>query len=405
MPAKLTWTAASKTGTTVSGYRPREAGVVLATLAADARSYTDPSATNGTEYDVIADFADGTSVTSAAVAYTTGVPAGRGPDGTHWPPNTPAYTTAATVTGVTLAGLAAAINAASSGDVIEMAAGTYTTETFVTAGSSAWAQNVLVRPPLGQRGGVHFTSLYLTGTKVTLAGITGGGLRMDPGSADCYFARCYDKYDATVPSDNGAYILIQGTRVGCYEVVCRNLRHTWDIGRGLGPGSAQVLEGCFFQGSAIPFPTPPPDQEPHADAWQSIEGTAVSDVTVRDSIFIGGDNAGLTFNTGSVTTLKLFNTGCYGNKEPLPAEWQIRCPYGFYGGPAEMDGCDIGRGFYWNTNNNGTITNSTIPEIFYPADKTGRATIGAGTTVVAGYNPTTPMARPTNADLDAIWDL
>lgn len=73
MSAKLSWTAASKTGTSVAAYRPREDGVVLATLGPSQLTFTDDSAASGTAYDVIADFADGTSITSAAVTYTVAV--------------------------------------------------------------------------------------------------------------------------------------------------------------------------------------------------------------------------------------------------------------------------------------------------------------------------------------------
>jgi len=71
----LTWGAASKTvngaPVAVTGYRPREAGVVLTTLGPGAREYVDSTVTPGTAYDVVADFADGTSATSLAKVYST----------------------------------------------------------------------------------------------------------------------------------------------------------------------------------------------------------------------------------------------------------------------------------------------------------------------------------------------
>jgi len=66
----LTWQPASRTvdgaPVAVTAYRPREAGVVLATLGPGAREYVDNTVTPGAAYDVVADFADGTSVASAA---------------------------------------------------------------------------------------------------------------------------------------------------------------------------------------------------------------------------------------------------------------------------------------------------------------------------------------------------
>lgn len=69
MAAKLDWTGASKTGTTVSGYRLLEAGAPLASVGPGVLTYTDPTAADNTAYSVVADFADGTNVASADAIY------------------------------------------------------------------------------------------------------------------------------------------------------------------------------------------------------------------------------------------------------------------------------------------------------------------------------------------------
>ena len=64
MAVEISWTPAAKSGTTVSGYRPRENGVELAQLGPGVLTYTDTTATSGSSYDVVAYFNDGTTVTS-----------------------------------------------------------------------------------------------------------------------------------------------------------------------------------------------------------------------------------------------------------------------------------------------------------------------------------------------------
>lgn len=75
----------------------------------------------------------------------------RGPDGVRRPPGTGAYDRPATAT-ATAATLQTAINNATSGAVIELTTDLTGTVTLTgPVGASTWAENVLVRPPLGQR--------------------------------------------------------------------------------------------------------------------------------------------------------------------------------------------------------------------------------------------------------------
>ena len=78
MAARLNWTAASKTGATVTGYTVRKNGVVLAALG-NVLTYRDNSPSNAVPYTVTATFSDSTTTVSEARAYAappdlTGMP-------------------------------------------------------------------------------------------------------------------------------------------------------------------------------------------------------------------------------------------------------------------------------------------------------------------------------------------
>lgn len=98
----------------------------------------------------------------------------RGPDGSKVPPNTPAYNTPATVQVANTSALLSAVaglGAGAGGTVIEVT-GNLTGDASIPANANAasWSQNILIRPPLGQRKRV--SHVLLDCQRVTFAGFT-----------------------------------------------------------------------------------------------------------------------------------------------------------------------------------------------------------------------------------------
>jgi hypothetical protein len=110
----------------------------------------------------------GQPVADAGSVVDTFGPAGR------WPSHTPAYDTAADVVTSSLNELQSEIDSASSGTVIEHQG--HLDSSRLTGGSTQWSDNVLVRPPLGQRAEYEVRGrFFLQADRVTMAGFANAG--------------------------------------------------------------------------------------------------------------------------------------------------------------------------------------------------------------------------------------
>lgn len=299
MPALLTWTAASKTGTTVAGYRPREAGVVLATLTPAQLSFTDSTSTTGTAYDVVADFADGTSVTSLAVVYVAPQDPTVGPDSA-----TQTHTAASPVVDVQVAALVAA--GATQDHTVAAATVTVVTAPTVRLSRLAVGDFVLgtTKPSLTNAGvpaGWIPTQTTVGNLTVTVAGTVIEDRRIEGvvsiQAINVTLRRCEIVGPATVAATGGVFLVNVTTSGGGFvieqsTIQPRAVNESTEGLRGQGftarrckivdcvdivgtTGPAVVLEGNYF--GAMSYFTPCTYQasnDTHNDIWQMHAGTS-----------------------------------------------------------------------------------------------------------------------------------
>lgn len=327
-------------------------------------------------------------VHGAADSPNWGGSAARGPDGAHWPEHTPAYTTAATTFVSSLSDLQAAIDAASSGDVIEVSAHTHAGLT-VSGGSTGWANNVLVRPPIGQRQSVIVDGrLNITGDHITIAGFKVNEDIRGTGATRSAFAR-------TVLTTFGySYVITDTTDFGLYEIV----RPDYGVGGDAGQIKASttqnvrtVMSGCWIKGQWR-FT----GDADHNDTLQTI--STVTDLLIEDTVlWTSGDKSIQT--DGGLSGLVMDNV--FANEPDTateqPPEGQEK--YGSHvitsgGYNATARGCVI-VGSVSNTDTNpwDEVSNTRYTSW-------GPITSASGNSIESGT-----FAEPDPlADLDTIWD-
>lgn len=347
--------------------------------------------------------------TGATVARTVTEPPAPPPTGTRgptgqWPTHTPAYTTAATVTtNGTAADLQAKINAASSGAVIEHP-GSIASVTL-TGGSTGWAQNVLIRPPVGQRADYAMTG-NVEAHHLTVAGyrITGGNVRV---------RNCTRGGLAWMETDSAGQLFVDAngtatTDVFIYELAfigTTSWTSTGDLMQYRGLGA--TLTRPLFVGFHVLGPTKTTGSGAHNDTIQTFsqDGGKVIDAEFRDSvIFAAGDKA-MQGDVNSEGTL-IDNCLIY---EPSKGDDWVPWPggsAGAYGSHAITGGMSIG----------GTIRDSTIvgsigstvavieDSVGYDSNLESASTSSSGNTALSG-NPAPPVlpSAMTHAYLDTVW--
>lgn len=258
---------------------------------------------------------DDTSTTSGATGSDSGEPTGgdpattgesplcdapQGPNGLHWPPNTPPYITPATTKIDSLSGLNAALAAAAAGDVIEVAPHVFTDSLEITAGNPEWAQNVLVRPPLGQRQSVVIQgALDLVSPNVTIAGLQiDSVVSMRDGGDHCFLAR-------SVLGPDGLLLANNTFDSGWYELVATEPKSGGDrsqIKAGKDKQSAGFrVEGVWLKGAYRII-----DSADHSDTLQitGVTGGVVHDVTLADSVLWPSANAALLIGAADGTVVR-----------------------------------------------------------------------------------------------------
>lgn len=258
-----------------------------------------------------------TNTTVKNTTTTVGTPGSQGvygPNGKHWPTDTPAYDTPATKKVNSLADLNGALASAQSGDVIEVASQNYGSEVVIRNGNASWAKNVLVRAPLGKIQSVYTPSLKLEAPNVTVAGFRVGNLEAHAGANSSNFARIVTTAQAYVEASGNQASL---NNFGFYEVISEGVmndnRDRFDIWA-YGPNGAVnnlVISGSWFDSTYIQ-----PDSAAHADVLQTFTNDgSIGAVTVIDTYLGAGANASfqngdLWNGTGMQTVINTYMRGC-----------------------------------------------------------------------------------------------
>lgn len=223
----------------------------------------------------------------------------RGPDGKHWPSATPAYTTPATTTISNLSQLQSALNAASSGDVIEVLPHTYSSNVTLTGGNKSWAKNVLIRPPIGKRQSVIVNGNFdIAAAHVTVAGFRNNGMiKFSAGAQHSFYARIVWY---------GINMSHGGNDVGWYEVVRPEyIKSNTDIWR-FDPNKADVdgvtLSGVWWKGA-----WKDPSSSAHLDTMQVYSPSyKVKNLLIEDSVIMTSTDK--TFQADFIEGLTIRNT-------------------------------------------------------------------------------------------------
>lgn len=261
----------------------------------------DESATSGASEAGTAEPAEDTTQRTAAA---TDLLTGAGPTGSHWPGNTPPYATSATTTVASLEELDETLARASSGDVIEVSPQVLDQPLEITSGDLAWEENVLVRPPLGERQSVVIDGeLRLSAPHVTIAGLQVDGLIRGTASAErSNFARI-------VFGRDGSALLDGAERFGFYELVAPD----YGVGgdrmqiRGTADGDAidTVLAGVWLKGKFREI-----GADDHSDTVQlfAIDGGKVAGLRVEDSVLWTSADKSLQVSAGDTERLRIRNS-------------------------------------------------------------------------------------------------
>lgn len=317
---------------------------------------------------------------------------GFGPDGTHWPSNTPAYDTPATTTITSLSQLNSALASASSGDVIEVAPQTYSSALSITDGKSSWAKNVLVRPQLGKRQSVVMNAeIAINSPNVTVAGLKVNSIfRGNRGANRSNFARI-------VMGANTAGYITDTVGFGLYEIVAPDYGVGGDRLQVRSTSSSYptkntVVAGCWLAGKWRYV-----GGTDHNDTYQQFgnSGGTVNDTLLIDNVFLAsGDKA---IQTGNTYNFILRNNYI---QEPSASSASIPSGQEKYGYHAITGG-----GYNPESYDNivaGSVS-STVPwDVVHNTKAQSWSTIidSKSNTFSAGYNPTPPAL----ANLGTIWD-
>ncbi|MCB1150672.1 hypothetical protein KDK88_03955 [bacterium] len=313
-----------------------------------------------------------------------------GPDGTHWPPGTPAYTTPATVTINSLAELNAALKSASAGDVIEVAPSTLSSQLEVTGGSASWKQNVLIRPPLGQRGSVKIAAeLRIISPNVTFAGLSiNSFVSLRAGGDHAFLARCE-------LSANGGLIANDTHDSGFYELVATQPKTGGDRAQVKGSNgnttTGFTLSGVWLKGAYRPV-----GSADHSDTLQlvGVSGGSVKSVTIEDSVLWPSSNAALQ-NAADGTIMKSsWFASCGGFSSDVPSGNECGGFHAMNGGTNnEVYGCVV----------NGTLNGGDPYAVVNDTKlrKFAQPPLSQSNNVV---DPNLKEPAPELCDLDAIWD-
>lgn len=260
----------SNGGSPITGYTiTRYPGGTTTSAAAGATSVLVPGLTNGNPYrfDVRAINsvnAGSRSAVTAPVVPNDPPSVTFGPDGSHKPPGCPAYSTAATHTASSLAGLHAALATCSGGEVIELTANVFDAGDTVVVLNDVAAlrtigpQKVLIRPPLGSRGrvgkvevrsqnvvlgGFDVASSVRIGTNYPVTPYTVGGTQSGEGDGSWLWRNV--SLNASV-----SYLLTGSSGAGLCEVVQAQHRFSggdlvdiFAVKRNI---AGVTLDGCYF---------------------------------------------------------------------------------------------------------------------------------------------------------------
>lgn len=313
-----------------------------------------------------------------------------GPDGTHWPSSTPAYTTPASTTISSLGELNAALATARSGDVIEVAPHRWSQPLTVDEGDASWGRNVLVRPPLGRRQSVVVDAeIELDAPHVTLAGFKLNDTWRARSNAD------RSAYARIVVAGGAAGYIDDTTDFGLYEIVAPS----YGVGsdrmqiRASEENRGTVLSGSWLKGKFRKI-----GAADHSDTLQTFghSGGEINGLTIKDTVL--WTSADKTFQGADIFDLTVRNSyfgECSTNPEQPMAGTE--CP-GYH---AIRDG---GRGTeMYDVVVSGSIANDHPYDVLV---NTKAASLGAPAVTSSGNDIRDgfEQAPPPLPDLDTIWD-
>lgn len=337
-------------------------------------------------------------------------PGSRGPSG-QWPTFTPAYSTPATVTTNGSTGdLQAKLNAATSGTVIQHAGDI--ANVTLTGGSTSWAQNVLIRPPIGQRANFTLGSTAnLQASHVTIAGYRLGGnvrvrnadragiawLEVRPGSS--LFV------DATSRDSAGLFVY-EMAYIGTESYVSTgDFFQFRPVGNDL---ISPVFLGLYLAGpTSTGRDSLPASSKPHNDTIQTFAsgGGKVRGALLRDSVIFGaGDKA----FQGDISNENFVIENCTLYE---PSQGQAWLPFpsgsdGAYGFHVLTGGMSVG-GHIKDCDVVGSIGSAvaTITDsVGWQGDLDAAATTSSGNTTASGnLAPPVLPSQMTHAYLDTVW--
>jgi|GEM_PF-6858473 len=223
---------------------------------------------------------------------TVGAPVGtRGPTG-QWPSNTPDYDTPATYFASNWSQVQGYLNQASSGQVIEIAAGSNLSSNLtLTGGNTGWNKNVLVRPPLGKRSEVTTSAqLYLNAHHVTIAGIKANSSNLRALNTK------RSNYAWIELGPQGRLFIVSTTDFGLYELVKPQIGVGADTMQIKAQGSIDSrgtkLVGSWLAGMTCDICSG--SNRDHNDTVQyfAVNGTKVYDAEIRDTVLMSaGDKS------------------------------------------------------------------------------------------------------------------
>lgn len=262
----------------------------------------------------------------------------KGPSGLWTPPLTPAYSTPATYFASSFAELQTTLGQCSGGEVIEITAalrGSSVEINKVTGSnpSANWTQNVLVRPPIGQRVGcdpfeLHCQHVTMAGfnfdtpgaRQITRIATVNEPVSMTSSGSFSGFWRCVDTYDVSNTTNSVKWGISAGFQAFVIECAAPYYHPTikadrFDIYGGTRGGFATgviepIIKGCFFSGCKKDVTV---DQSQlHVDNLQ-IEGPGTSAPTVFSpsilhSVVDGGSGNSAIFCKNLVGDIYFHNT-------------------------------------------------------------------------------------------------
>lgn len=315
-----------------------------------------------------------------------------GPDGTHWPTHTPEYTTPATTRIASLGALNNALAEAQSGDVIEVASHVWSGNYAISSGNSSWAENVLVRAPLGKRQSVVVQGeLALDAPHVTVAGFK---LEHTWRARSRAHRSAYARM--VVGRDVGG--LLDNTRdFGLYEIVANHFGTRGDRmqirGTNGGTNSNTTVAGSWLKGKFRRT-----GAQDHGDTIQTfgLGGGQVVGVTIVDSVlWASADKALATGSTRNISVRNSYFGECSTTPERPGAG--LECP-GYHAVNASSRGVNL---------DGAVVSGSIATRVAYESMHNSKAQKIQVSPIDASNNLIDPSFRqdpPPLANLDQIWD-